>query len=81
MGDIQVLEKEWNVHGQQILAGAIELTGTCLISSYIPYLIQITLGQHSKIFILEQFSLSESLGQEIWKDSDVLSESFFFFFF
>lgn len=66
------IEEEQNTYGRKILAWqprnngtrGIQLTGACLKSSYLPYLIQIRLKQHSKISFLKLISLPESLGQE-----------------
>ena len=50
----QVTQKQWGAW----------VTGSCLKPSYLLYLVQIRLKQHSKISLLRQVSLSESLGQQ-----------------
>lgn len=60
-GDLQIVEEEWNIHEQpnscwatqKQLDTGIQLTGACLKSSYLPYLTQIRLRQHSKISFLK----------------------------
>lgn len=50
-------QKPWDTEG-------IQLTGSRLMSSCLPHLIQVRLRQHSRIAFRKQVSLSESLAQE-----------------